>query len=141
MQRRTPPERGTGWHGRMHAPSRGDAGCSALLSPRKGRNTPPPEELLRTLGAGFQPRQLESCTPLFLSSPTTESSGQVVTDAVPARRTPFVRILALDSHRHSYSQPHRLHTFGVRVCTPSPKPGTWRGASCAAPGPCQGVAN
>lgn len=38
----------------------------------------------------------------------------------PRSRTPFVRILALDSHRHSYSQPHRLHTVRVRVCIPPP---------------------
>ena len=74
------------------------------------------------LGARFQGRQLQSCTPLFLSSPTTESSGQVIANAVPTRCTRFVQILALYSHWHSHSQPYRLHTFRVHVCMP---PSTW----------------
>lgn len=92
--------------------------CSVLsssLAGEKGRNMPPPEELLHMLGARFQGRQLQSCMPLFLSSPTTESSGQVIANAVLARRTPFAWILALDSHCHSHSQPHHLHTFRVHV--------------------------
>jgi len=63
---------------------------SSSLAGEKGRNTPPPEELLHMLGARFQGMQLQTCTPLLLSSPITEISRQVVANAVPARCTPFV---------------------------------------------------
>lgn len=113
---------------------------SSSLAGEKGRNTPPPEELLHMLGARFHRRQLQSCMPLFLSSPTTESSGQVIANAVPTHCTPFVWILALDSHWLSHNQPHHLHTFRVHVRMPPP---TWHmaWASSTAPEPSQEVAN
>lgn len=129
------------WHGHMHGPLA--ERCGVLSSPftaGKGRITPLPEELLHMLGARFQGNQLQSHKFPFLSSPTTDSTGLLIANAVLICRTPFVWILGLDSHWHSHSQPHYLQIFRVHVHSP-PQPGTWQGVLSSAPGPSQEVAN
>lgn len=117
-----------------------DAGCSVLLSLLESERRIGAEELLHMLGARFQRNQLQSHKSPFLSSPTTDSTGLLIANAVLICRTPFVWILGLDSHWHSHSQPHYLQIFRVHVHSP-PQPGTWQGVLSSAPGPSQGVAN
>lgn len=116
---------------------------SSSLAGEKGRNTPPPEELLHVLGARFQGRQSQGCMPLFLSSPTTKSSGTVIANAVPARHTPLSGSRPWIHTGIATASPTASTPSGcMSACSPpNPKPGTWQGASCTAPGPSQGVAN